>query len=186
MQPLESIHSWTKGTLSLPYFTLPYPTTFHLPLPCPTLPYPTLPFSTYPYPTLPPTLTLPYPFPLTPTLLYPTLPYPFPLTPTLPYPLPSPYPTLCPCPAPTPCPCPTPLPYLHITKPVAVELCCHATALILYMWAVQKGTQSYIMPSPIGAHELMGGMLPLGSKKPDQRLCCSLNVPIFCYSNAFL
>ena len=129
---------------TLPYPTLPYPTPFHLPLPLPypypilplpnptthpILPYPTLPLSTYPYHTLPYPLPSPYPTPFHLPLPYPTLPYPTLPYPTLPYPT-LPYPTL-----PTPCSCPYPptLPYLHITKPVAVELCCHATALIVYL-----------------------------------------------------
>ena len=78
---LESIHTWTKGTL--PY---PTPTPIH-PIPTPTL-YPTRPYPTLPIPTQPvpiPTLPLPYTLPV-PTLLY--------LYPTLPYPtLPVPYPT---------------------------------------------------------------------------------------------
>ena len=100
----------------VPYPTIPYPT--------PTLPYPFPLTPTLPYP------TLPYPTPFHLTLPYFTLPYPFPLTPTLPYPSLScptlPYPLLLPLPS---YPYPT-LPFLHITKPVTVELCCHATALI--------------------------------------------------------
>ena len=67
---------WAFYLATLPYPTLPNPTSnlsYSLPYP---LPYPTS------YPTLP--YTLPYP-----TLPYPTLPYP-----TLPYPYPLPYPTL--------------------------------------------------------------------------------------------
>ena len=82
---MESIHSWTKGTL--PYPTLPHPTLPYPILPYPYLPYDTLPYPTLTYPSLPypyPTLTLPYP--------YPTLPLPLPYHP-LPNPtLPLPYP----------------------------------------------------------------------------------------------
>ena len=114
MQPLESIHSWTKGTQgTLPYPTLPYPIPLTLllsyhnllnpSLPYPTLLYPTLPtlpISTYPYPTLPyPTLPYPTPFHLPLLLPYPTLLLPTQPCPTLPYPtypfqLTLPYPTL--------------------------------------------------------------------------------------------
>ena len=97
-----------------------------LPLPLPYLhPYPTntLP---YPYP------TLPFPYP-TPNLPYPTLPYPYPPLPypypTLPYPYPNPYPTH-PTPPYQPSPTLKEFKHVHITKPVAVELRCHATALI--------------------------------------------------------
>ena len=115
---------------------MPYPSPFHLSLPNPTpFPYPTILHLTLPYPFLL-TPTLPYPtlsLSTYPTLLYHTKPY---LTPTLPYPLPYhtlstyPYINLCPLPAvPRPYPSHCSLSYLHITKPVAVELCCHATAL---------------------------------------------------------
>ena len=143
MQPLEFIHSWTKGTLPYPILPLPYPTLQYHTLPYPFPLTPTLPLSTYPYPTLP-YFTLPYPTPF--HLPYPTLPlstYSYPTPFHLPYPtLPYPLPPALPCPAlpyPTPCSCPYPpthtptptLPYLHIAKPVAVELCCHATTLIV-------------------------------------------------------
>ena len=88
------------------------------------------------YPTpIPPTLT--YPYPSYPALPHPTLPYPtYTLLPshtpthtllpypTLPYPHPYPYPTL-----PLPLPYPLRIQTWHITKTVAVELHCHATAL---------------------------------------------------------
>ena len=76
-----------------------------------TLPHPTLPLLPYPTPPNPTHLPLLYPNPYPPTL--PTLPYP-----TLPHPYP---PTL-----------PYPTQPMHIIKPVAVELCCNATALIAY------------------------------------------------------
>ena len=73
---LESIHSWTKGTLSSALPSPPHPTT-------PSLPYPTLPYPTLTYPIL--------------NLFYPTLPYPTPHHPTPPHPTPphltSPHPT---------------------------------------------------------------------------------------------
>ena len=109
----ESIHSWTKGTLHYP--TPPRPT----PTP-PTQPYINLPVSLLLYPTPPhptPTPTLPHP-----TLPYPTPPLPSYPTPTLPTPpLHNPTPTL---------PSKKIFKHMHITKPVAVELRCHATALI--------------------------------------------------------
>ena len=130
----ESIHSWTKGTLPKPH---PCPTPPH-PYPTPTPPYRTLPYTYLPFSSLPhpypPTLPLPY---LSPdhTLPYSThtllpLPYLYPNHTLLP--LPHPYPTL-PNPA-LPLPYPTLLEFnqMHITKPVAVELRCHATALIFY------------------------------------------------------
>ena len=143
---------------SLPYL---YPTlylTLPIPYPIPNLPYSTLyPSYPIPYPTLP--FAILYPVPLYPTLLYRTLLYPtlpnlIPNSTQYPYTLPYytvpystlPYPTLYPTLYPT-----YPLPYtppltLHpiypvpystlyracLTKPVAVELCCHATALIVF------------------------------------------------------
>ena len=101
----ESIHSWTKGTLPKPVLPYPTPPTPPLPHPCLTLP-PPIAFNPTPYPTLP----------------YPTPPHPyqFTLPPPLPYPT-QPYPTL-----------PSKNSNTYITKPAAVELCCHATALIAY------------------------------------------------------
>ena len=110
----------------VPYPTQPFPTLPRPapprpapPRPAPPRPYPTLPYPTLPYPTLP-YPTLPYP-----TLPYPTLPYPTHPTPNLrdptpPHPTPpyQPYPTL------------KEFKHMHITKPAAVELRCHATALI--------------------------------------------------------
>ena len=76
LQPLDSIHSWTKGTLPYPFpLTLLYPTPFHLPLPYPFLLTPTLPYLTPTHPTLP--FACPYPTPC-------SCPYPYPY-PTLPF-----------------------------------------------------------------------------------------------------
>ena len=124
----ENIHSWIKVSFPTPpnqikpYHTTPHPT--HPPHP--TLPYPTLPYPTLPYP------TLPYPILSYPTLPYPTQPYPYPTLTLPPYSYPYTDPTLLQpiqlLPHHT-----TPYPkfeHMHITKTVAVELCCHATALI--------------------------------------------------------
>ena len=132
---------------------VPYPNpTPTPPHPTPTLPYPTppyctLPYSYLPFPTLPhpyPTLLHPYPPALPLPYLYPdhTLPLPYPTPPISSYPYPTSTPTIPSYPYPTPTlPNPAlPLPYptllefnqMHITKPVAVELRCHATALIFY------------------------------------------------------
>ena len=167
----ESIHSWTKGTLpnpTLPYHTQPYPTLPYHTLPYHTLPYPTLPLHTYPtYPTLPipllpypalpyPTLpippltyhtltlalTLPPPIALYPTLPYPTLPYPTLHYPTRPYPT-LPYPTL---PYPTEPYYPLRIKHVHITKQVAVELRCYATALITCLPAADGCWSAYNVP----------------------------------------
>ena len=113
---------------TLPCPALPYPTLpplFPTPdLPCPALPYPHQYPSTLPY--LTPTL-LPYPAP-TPPLSYPTVP-----NPTLPYPTP-----------PLPLPYPLRIQHINITKPVAVELRCHATALITCEYLREKRTIRYI------------------------------------------